>query len=406
LFSDLVALMSTVVQRMHRSVHAAYFKSRLEAKIRLSALYDKLNGIEPHVSSTFVADHARRIAKIIDDLDAKLPPLVAGYETRIIDGNVIGASEHRLEVLRDLRSGPLPAKSLAILDYERDIISALIPCEDGHAQERSLSNEILQLVQPKTLWMADRNFSTAKLITGIIERGGSVLIREHRALPIVEETPLRLISKIGKSILKEGTVRLTFEGKSVCLRRVWLTLPSPTRNGDLDIVVLTNLPADVITAEQVMEQYRHRWRIETMFADLTTTLCCEVKSMGHPRAALFVFANAVVAANTLAGVRAGLRSTHGSDVEERVSIYQIVDDLQGTYRSTEMLDDTSASTMEMSDREFKELFLSIIFRVNLRRYPKAKTRPRSKPKVRGTAQDPPHVSTYRLLQEKKAKKRP
>jgi Transposase DDE domain len=405
LFSDLVALMSSVVHRMHRSVHAAYHKSALARKIKLSALYDKLNGIEPHVSSAFVADHAERIGKVIDDLEALRPPLVPGYTTRIIDGNAIGASEHRLEVLRDIRSGPLPGKTLAIFDYERDITSEIIMCEDGHAQERSLSDDILARVKPNDLWIADRNFCTAKLLVGMVQRGAAVLIREHRNIPIQEENPLAVVARKGKSVLREGTVTLTYDGQTILLRRIWLTLPKGTRDGDKEIVVLTNLPPDVASAEEVMEHYLRRWTIESMFADLTVSLRCEVKALGHPRAALFVFAMAVVSANTLAGVRAGFRAAHGADVEEGVSVYQLVDDLQGSYRITEALDDTSEATLAMSSREFLAVFLSLVQRVDLRRYPKAKTRPRSAPRVRGSATDPPHVSTYRLLQERNARAR-
>jgi hypothetical protein len=406
LFSDLVALMSGVVHRMHRSVHAAFHKSALAQKIKLSALYDKLNGIEPHVSSALVRDHAARITQIIDDLGASLPPLVPGYATRIIDGNAIGASDHRLEVLRDLRSGPLPAKSLPIFDYEHDVVSELIPCEDGHAQERSLSDEILARAKPKELWIADRNFCTAKLIVGLVQCGAAVLIREHRCIPIQEASPLTVVSRKGKTNLREGTVTLTYEGKTVLLRRIWLTLPKATRDGDREIVVLTSLPPEAASAEEVMEHYRRRWTIESMFADLTVSLRCEIKALGHPRAALFVFATAVVSANTLAGVRAGFRAAHGADVEERVSVYQLVDDLQGSYRITEALDDTSEATLAMSSSEFLAVFLSLVHRVDLRRYPKARTRPRPAPRTRGSATDPPHVSTYRLLQEQRQRRRP
>ena len=405
LFSDLVALMSGVVHRMHRSVHAAYFKSALAGKIKLSALYDKLKGIEPHVSSGFVADHAARIAQIIDDLGAALPPLVRGYTTRILDGNAIGASEHRLEVLRDLRSGPLPGKSLAVFDYERDIMRELIMCEDGHAQERSLSDEILARVKPNELWIADRNFCTAKLLVGITQRNAAFLIREHRGIPIHEETPLTVVSRKGKCILREGTVTLIYGGQTVKLRRIWLTLPRATRDGDKEIVVLTNLPSEAASAEDVMEHYRKRWTIESAFADLTVSLRCEVKSLGHPRAALFVFATAVVSANTLAGVRSGFRAAHGIDVEDRVSIYQLVDDLQGSYRITEALEDASEATRTMDSQKFIALFLSLVKQVDLRRYPKAKTRPRKAASARGSAADPPHVSTHRLLQQRKERRR-
>src|ERR1700761_2900294 len=50
LFSDIVGLMGNVVQRMSPSVHAAFRKSPLQARISLTSFYDKLNGVEPNVS--------------------------------------------------------------------------------------------------------------------------------------------------------------------------------------------------------------------------------------------------------------------------------------------------------------------------------------------------------------------
>jgi hypothetical protein len=59
----------------------------------------------------------------------------------------------------------------------------MIPCEDGHAQERSMSDEIIKRVRVGDLTIGDRNFCTTKILCGIVERGGDFLIREHKNLP-------------------------------------------------------------------------------------------------------------------------------------------------------------------------------------------------------------------------------
>ena len=315
--------MASVVQRMNPSVHAAYRNSLRKPAYALSALYDKLNGIEPGVSAAFVADHAQRMHEVVDELHATLPPLVPGYATRILDGNAIAATEHRLKVLRDLRSGALPGKTLVVLDYEYDLVTHVIPCEDGHAQERSLTNALLSHVDHGQLWIADRNFCTTKILRGIHARGGSFLIREHRKIPLYEETPFITRSSEKKTILKEQTVYIEVDGEKLPMRRVLLKLSRPTRDGDKEIVILTTLPLEVADAQTVMDTYRKRGTIETMFAHLTTALQCEVAGLGHPRAALFAFATALVAANTLSAVRAALRGVHGIEVEERVSMYHL-----------------------------------------------------------------------------------
>jgi Transposase DDE domain len=403
LFSDIVALMGTVVQRMHPSVHAAFRKSTIQRTISLASFYDKLNGIEPIVSAAVVEDHAQRASAIIDSLQASLPPLVPGYATRIVDGNAIAATDHRLEVLRDTRSGALPGKSLVVLDSERDLVTTMIPCEDGHAQERSLSDALLRCVHAGELWIADRNFCTTKLLCGIADRQAAFLIREHRGIPLYEESPPRPVGDDPKASLREQEVTLQVAERTIRLRRILLKLPKATRDGDREIVVLTTLPRETVDAQSVMETYRKRWTIETMFRNLTTSLQCEVSGLGNPRAALFAFAIALVSANTLATIRAALRSKHGDTIEERVSIYQVVDDLQATYRGVEFWHDEVdwGAFAAMPSEKFLTAFLSVIEQIDLRRYPKAKTRPRKPRSPRGSPNDPPHVSTHRLLEARK-----
>ena len=147
LFSDIVALLSTVTMRIHRSVNAAYHQYKSRLGVSFVALYGKLKRLEPDIIAELVRDNGVRMVEIITHLNAELPPLVRNYRTRIVDGNALGATEHRLKPLRTTRSGALPGKSLIVLDYERDIMANMIPCEDGHAQERSLFGKLAELVK-------------------------------------------------------------------------------------------------------------------------------------------------------------------------------------------------------------------------------------------------------------------
>jgi hypothetical protein len=327
-FADIVDCMGSTVGRVHRSLHAAYQKSLFKGLISVSDFYYRVNGIEPRVSSALVRETAQRLIQVLNELQAPLPPLVPGYETRMVDGNAIGATDHRLDVLRNIRSGPLPGKSLVIFDHERDIIRDIIFCEDGHAQERSLFDELLQHVGPQELWMADRNFATSKLLVGIAEKSACFLIRRHASLPLIEDGPMEIVLQEGKEVLQEGPVSIVYDGKTIRARLIKKTLEKATRNGDKEIEIVTNLPAEV-TAKHVVDTYASRWKIETMFAQLTTVLKCELPSLGYPRAALFAFATAIVSSNLLSGLRSALRAIHGLEAEKQVSVYHLMDDLQG-----------------------------------------------------------------------------
>ena len=100
LFSSVVDLMGQVVLGVQPSVHAAYQGQAAQLGISDQAVYDKLRQVELRVSAELVRDAARQAAPVIGALQAELPPLVPGYRAKILDGNHLAASAHRLEALR------------------------------------------------------------------------------------------------------------------------------------------------------------------------------------------------------------------------------------------------------------------------------------------------------------------
>ena len=191
LFSSLVDLMGVVVSKIQPSMHAAYQAVKATLPVTITALYDKLNLLEPGVTSALVSHTAQRLTPVIRRMHGELPALLPGLQVKIIDGSHLAATQRRLEVLRGSIAGPLPGHSLVVLDPELMMATHMIPCEDGHAQERSLTEQILGLVNANDLWIADRNFCTTRLLGGIAERHGFYLIRHHANLTILDAGTLR-----------------------------------------------------------------------------------------------------------------------------------------------------------------------------------------------------------------------
>src|SRR5215469_13758935 len=73
LFSDIVALMSTVTMRIHRSINVAYHKYKGDLKVSFVALYEKLKRMEPEVIAALVHDNGVRMKEIVSRLNAELP---------------------------------------------------------------------------------------------------------------------------------------------------------------------------------------------------------------------------------------------------------------------------------------------------------------------------------------------
>lgn len=172
LFSTIVGLMSQVVCGIRQSVHAAYQASANEIAVSVTSVYNKVLGVEPNVSRALVHDTAAKMAAAIGKMGGCLPSRLPGYRLKILDGNCIAATDHRLEVLRQTNAGPLPGKSLVVLEPALGLVTDVFPCEDGHAQERSLLDSVLETIAEGDLWIADRNFCTLGFMVGIARKKG------------------------------------------------------------------------------------------------------------------------------------------------------------------------------------------------------------------------------------------
>jgi hypothetical protein len=215
------------------------------------------------------------------------------------------------------REGRLPGHTLALLDAQSELIMELVPCEDGHAQKRSLLPSLLERVRADTVIVANRNFCTTHFLFGLSLRSTCFIIRQHAStLTYRFEGRRREIGRCETGILYEQTLILTNpnatgnDGSALKVRRITLQLDTPTQSGDEELHLLTNLPTKV-TAKRIAETYRLRWTIEGAFQTLTDVLRCQVETLGYPKAALFSFAMAVLAWNAYAVVLAALRSIHG-----------------------------------------------------------------------------------------------
>jgi IS4 transposase len=400
LFSSVVNLLSLVVCGIHPSVNAAYKAKAQTLNVQRAAVYQKLNGVELEVSASVLRETARDLSDLIEQIGGQSAPLLAGYSVRILDGNALAATEHRLKVLRSVAAAPLPGKSLVVLDPELRLAVDLFPCDDGHAQERRLFKSVLATVEPHQLWIADRNMCTLEFLCGIEQRQAAFVIREHQMLPWSAVDELQSVANVEAGELFEQTIELQHTGRKVQLRRIVLRLKTPTRHGDREIVVLTNLPHSVADAVVVSKLYRERWQVEGLFLTVTTNFEAEIETLAYPRAALFSFALALVTYNILATLKAALASVHGVEkVEAALSDFYIVDEVQSVYRGMMI-----AVPLEhwqcfhaMSLSELAVLLQQLAAQVNLKRFLKQPRKSKSKtpPRVR----DPkhPHVSTAKLL---------
>jgi IS4 transposase len=404
LFSTIADLMGLVVCRVRPSMHAA-FQSR-DIGVTIKAVYDKLKGVEPAVARVMVQDTAQRMARIIRGMEGGLPELLPGYRAKILDGNHLPRTQRRLKELRTRNVAPLPGHSLVVLDPALMLAIDVFPCEDGHAQERSLLPGVLETVAANDVWIADRNFCTTGFLCGISDRGAFFLIRQHKGTLNYEL--LGREKKVGKTdtgVVYEQAMRLDRPGGvPLILRRITIRLDNPTRNGDDEIHVLTNLPAE-IDATVLAEAYRRRWTVEGAFQEMEAHLHGEVETLGYPQAALFAFCLALVSYNILSVTKAALRAAQGAEkVEQEVSGYYLADEVAGTWRGMMIILPGEYWTERFgpyTPTEMARFLVAQARQIRLTAFRKHPRGPKKKPPKLNKKQRV-HVSTQQMLNERKA----
>lgn len=383
----LVGLLIQVSAGTRASVYAAYTADQALPKPRIGtsyqAVYGKIGRLNPAVSAAVVRQSAVRCGEVLSLLPhARAEPL-PGYRMRVLDGNVLTGTHHRLTPLRRWLNACLPGKSLVVYEPGLALVTDVVLCEDAYTQERLLLTELLPRVRARDLFVADRNFFTTRFVFGVQRQQAFFVVRQHRKnLPCQALEPLTYCGQTETGSVYEQRVEVVdgASGTKLTLRRIEVRLLDQTRDGDRTIAVLTNLPA-AASAQTIAEIYRARWTIETHFQYLTQSLHCELPGLGRPRAALFAFAMALVAGNALAVQRGSIRSVHGVEAEAELSGYYLADEIAHDYRALMkyLPAEQWLGWRELSAAALVELLRSLAAHVNLKGLKRSRRGPKKPP---------------------------
>ncbi|WP_095992346.1 IS4 family transposase [Cystobacter fuscus] len=404
LFSTVVDLMGLVAVGLRPSLHAAA-QADENLPVSLAALYDKVNRTEPHVVRALVQGSAERLMPVVEPMKKK-EEWAAGYQVRVLDGNHLPASEKRLKPLREFRGAALPGQSLVVYAPEMGLVVDVLPAEDAHAQERALMGPVLERVREGELWLADRNFSTSRILRAVHEKQAAFIIREHGASPSPTELgEKREVGRGETGRVFEQAVRVEGE-KPLELRRIEVHLEEPTEDGETVIRLLTNVPEEKLSAVEVAELYRKRWKIEGMFGELEAVLESEVRSLGRPKAALLAFGVAVLAYNALSVVKSAVEASHDLEAAKiQISTYYIAAEVKFAYGGMMLMvepEDWSGQEAQSAE-QLSATLLELAKKVRvatLRKHPRAAKKKVKKGYVPGEVARK-HVATARVLKGEK-----
>lgn len=153
-------------------------------------------------------------------------------------------------------------------------------------------------------------------------------------------------------------------------------------------------------ARTLVALYGKRWSIETALLESTTTLTCESRTLGYPKAALFAFCLALVAYNAVSVIKAALRREHGGQkVHAEVSGYYLALEIRQTYDGMMVAIPPPhwAIFRDMSAIAFAEVLRALASAVHLAKYRKHPRGPKKKLPPRTAYQNGRHASTAKLI---------
>src|SRR5512142_2209368 len=210
----------------------------------------------------------------------------------------------------------------------------------------------------------------------------------------------------GSPIDERGRILCDGSGQArmMTVRRIRLVLDQPTENGEREIFLLSDVPAEVAEGRTLATIYRTRWTVENVFQILVEALHCEIDTLAYPKAALFGFSTALVAYNVVAAVRAALRSAHGAEqVEGKVSTYSLAEEVASTYEGMMIAlpPQEWAVFRTVGAVEFAEFLQATAGLAWLAKYPLSHRGPKKPRPKRASGKRNHHVATARLLDQKK-----
>ena len=116
--------MGAVVAKIQPAVNAAYRAKAEALGVSLRAVYDKLERLEPGVSAELVRHTARTLNPVVTAMGGERAAWLPGYRVKILDGNHLAGTEHRVPATRTTRAAALPGQALVVLDPATMLVMA------------------------------------------------------------------------------------------------------------------------------------------------------------------------------------------------------------------------------------------------------------------------------------------
>jgi hypothetical protein len=405
-FSVLAMSVADIVLGTVENRNQAYRRYQEELRASKTAYYGKLNRCEPAVCEAVVQHSAEHAALLYAQLGYQTEEALPGFRVYSIDGNHLQKTEKRLLETRGLCAAPLPGTIVARYDHQSGTFDRTYLLEDAHAQESTVLSRVVEDLHERSLVIADRHFCIVQFLLDVAKRGGCFLIRQHGRLKGELLGKCRYVGKTETGEVYEQAMTVRVGERSLRVRRITVCLREATRDRDMEIHLLSNVPAADANACALADLYRQRWQIENAFYVVTMTLNCEMASNCYPRAALFQFCMALLAYNCRQILFAALYAEHKQEDVSNMSSYQmaldIVRPMEGMLTA---ISEAEWASLTPADPSGIATFLRQVgSRVKVKSYRKSQRGPKKPKPSRKRCKAGSHVSVARLLKNRKHRK--
>jgi hypothetical protein len=245
----------------------------------------------------FFAEVFRRF---VSQLEEEVPPRYCsqlhGLQERftavlIIDGSRCAAIARRLKILWNERAVVLPGCLLGVYDLFRGTPRQLYFCADAAKAEMTRAKEALKDLLPDSLLVGDRLYCAAAFFVALTDEDLWGLFRRNKQLGVRRKKLLR--KKRYRGGLLQDWLVSAGSGQTVPVQTLRLIR---FKHGRKVYELLTNvLDLKRLTAEEALELYPCRWKVERMYYDLKEVLNLNRFYPANPNAVgMQVYAAAIV----------------------------------------------------------------------------------------------------------------
>lgn len=227
------------------------------------------------------------------DFERELRALLPSFaEIWIVDGSGLDRVARKLKILRRVREVVIPGSVTALYDLFRGVPRALLFHEQLLGGESRRLLEAVDKVPKGTLLVADRGFSSVRLLSVLAERGVHALIRLKRNVVAKDVEELARHRDDGADVTERLAVIGTGQGAPrMRVRLIEKRLPG----GEVLRLVTTVLDPAELSAAAALALYRRRWAVERLFQDLKEVLDLRRFYAANTNAvAMQVYASAIV----------------------------------------------------------------------------------------------------------------